>query len=182
VLQVRPYQAVDIANYVIKKAIDSKKPVSNLKLQKILYYLQARFLVDTGNPLFNDDIKKWKYGPVVESVYHEFKNNGSSPITNVLSQIYVEYDNEGKISDIQIKQFDENDISAEDRRVIDQTIEVLNDYGAFELVDKTHRQPIWQDYEYAILNFPQSVGPYTNNEIKEFFENHEEEQIWKRNK
>ena len=47
--------------------------ISNLKLQKLLYYAQGSFLAVTDSPLFDDPIVAWQHGPVVESVYHEYK-------------------------------------------------------------------------------------------------------------
>ena len=54
--------------------------ISNLKLQKLLYYAQGCVLAITDKPLFNDNIVAWEHGPVVPSVYHEYKNNGKSGI------------------------------------------------------------------------------------------------------
>ena len=54
--------------------------ISNLKLQKLLYYAQGVFLAVTDKPLFDDDIVAWLQGPVVESVYHQYKANGAQGI------------------------------------------------------------------------------------------------------
>jgi uncharacterized phage-associated protein len=48
--------------------------ITNLKLQKLLYYAQAFYMVENnGEPLFSDDIEAWKYGPVVRTVYDKYK-------------------------------------------------------------------------------------------------------------
>ncbi len=54
--------------------------ISNLKLQKLLYYAQGIFLAINDEPLFEEPILAWAHGPVVESVYHEYKAYGSSGI------------------------------------------------------------------------------------------------------
>jgi len=54
--------------------------ISNLKLQKLLYYAQGIHLALYGKPLFNDPIEAWQYGPVVDSVYQTYKTNGSDAI------------------------------------------------------------------------------------------------------
>lgn len=77
---VKNYKAIDIAKYLIKYSAESGNPVTNLYLQKILYYLQKQSLVSTGNILYKDDIVAWKHGPVVEDVYYEFVAFGSCPI------------------------------------------------------------------------------------------------------
>lgn len=62
------YRAEDVAAYIINKQVDDGYPISNLKLQKILYFVQAEFLVSKDEPCFDDVIEAWDFGPVVESV------------------------------------------------------------------------------------------------------------------
>lgn len=66
------YSAEDVARYIINFCIDSHNPISNLKLQKILYYVQAAFLLEEGKPCFKDEIVKWKHGPVIKEVYDSY--------------------------------------------------------------------------------------------------------------
>lgn len=56
--------------------------ISNLKLQKLLYYAQGCHLALHEIPLFNDDIVAWEHGPVVVSVYQEYKSNKGNGITD----------------------------------------------------------------------------------------------------
>ena len=67
------YSAVDVARYIIWYCKRQGYSISNLKLQKILYFVQAEFLVNTGKPCFSEEIEAWDFGPVVPEVYHEFK-------------------------------------------------------------------------------------------------------------
>jgi uncharacterized phage-associated protein len=69
-----------VANSFIKKALEEDAPLSPMKLQKLLYFAYRDYLQETGTPLFSDRICAWKYGPVVESVYNEFKRYGASNI------------------------------------------------------------------------------------------------------
>ena len=71
--------AITLANYILKRA-EGKEPVTNLKLQKILYYVQGYFLATFDRPLFPDKIQAWKFGPVVPSVYYEFSSYGPDPL------------------------------------------------------------------------------------------------------
>ena|ERR1700728_2033597 len=75
------YTADHIANAIIhlsrKRGIQD---VTNLKLQKLLYYAQAWFLVFCKRPLFDDAIEAWVHGPVVPSVFRRFKSYGWSVI------------------------------------------------------------------------------------------------------
>lgn len=74
--------AMEMARYIIDKCTREEKPVSNLQLQKILYYLQKTFLKN-NNELFEDDFVAWQFGPVVEEVYYEYCSFGSMPIRRV---------------------------------------------------------------------------------------------------
>lgn len=76
------YKAESIANYFIELASkQDESDLTNLKLQKLLYFAQGKFLAKNGIPLFSEDIEAWGYGPVVKDVYHKFKKCGSFPIT-----------------------------------------------------------------------------------------------------
>jgi uncharacterized phage-associated protein len=56
-------------------------PVSNLVLQKLLYFAHARFLAETKQPLVSGYFEAWQYGPVHPGAYQAFKLAGSAPIT-----------------------------------------------------------------------------------------------------
>lgn len=70
------YSAVSVANYIIKTASE----VTNLRLQKMLYYCQGFSLAFRGQLLFRESIEAWTYGPVVPSVYELFKEYGNAPL------------------------------------------------------------------------------------------------------
>lgn len=73
-------KAIDISKYIIKKCNDTNTPITNLKLQKILYYIQKYSLDKFHTPAFFDDIEAWQFGPVVPNVYYNFCGYGSMPI------------------------------------------------------------------------------------------------------
>lgn len=75
------YSALDIANYFLFKAQEEDQELlSNLKLQKLVYYAQGIYLAIHGKPLFEDRIEAWGYGPVVPSLYHRYKIHGAGGI------------------------------------------------------------------------------------------------------
>nr|WP_317354782.1 type II toxin-antitoxin system antitoxin SocA domain-containing protein [uncultured Agathobacter sp.] len=74
------YKALEIAKYIIDKCTRENNPISDLQLQKILYYIQVNFLRQYNAPAFSDAIITNKYGPVVETVYDEYKIYGAMPI------------------------------------------------------------------------------------------------------
>lgn len=70
----------DVARYVVYYYNYNGWAISNLKLQKILYFLQADFLVNEGEPCFDEEIEAWDYGPVVPEIYHAYKFYGGNSI------------------------------------------------------------------------------------------------------
>ena len=73
--------ALDVARYLLTLVNEEEGDLmSNLKLQKLLYYTQGYYLAMYGKPLFPDEIQAWSYGPVVPNVYHEYKRHGRSAI------------------------------------------------------------------------------------------------------
>ncbi len=75
------YNATDIANFLVFLMSDSQEDLTNMKLNKILYYAQGHYLQKTGKPLFDDKIEAWTHGPVVKSVYQEYKEYSDNPIS-----------------------------------------------------------------------------------------------------
>lgn len=73
------YSALEIAKYVIDKCTRDEQPVSNLQLQKILYYIQKTFLKN-GTEAFEDEMEAWQFGPVVPNVYYQYCGFGAMEI------------------------------------------------------------------------------------------------------
>jgi len=72
-----------VANNMINRANAQDVTLTNLKLQKLMYILYAKFLHETGYSLFSDRFEAWKYGPVLTKVYDVFKIEGANPIVNL---------------------------------------------------------------------------------------------------
>ena len=74
------YDAVDLAEYIITKCVKEDIPISNLQLQKILYFIQYNFLKNFEVPAFRNRIEAWQHGPVVPDVYNKFAFMAGNPI------------------------------------------------------------------------------------------------------
>ena len=99
--------------------------ISNLKLQKLLYYAQGTFLAITDEPLFDDPIEAWTHGPVVPAVYHEYKH----------------FDDRG----IELENgFDLPAFTSDESELL---LEVYNEFGQFsawKLRNMTHQETPWK--------------------------------------
>lgn len=76
-----PHQAKSIANAFIALANKDGREIDPLKLQKLLYYANGYYMAEhDGLPLINEYFEAWDYGPVVPTVYYEFREYRNSPI------------------------------------------------------------------------------------------------------
>ncbi len=84
-------RAIDVAKYAVTRCMSSDHPISNLHLQKILYYVQKSYL-SRGEMAFSDDFEAWRFGPVIPDVYFYFCGYGAMPITAKFEQVISEID------------------------------------------------------------------------------------------
>jgi uncharacterized phage-associated protein len=83
------YEARKIANFVLANFDAARFDITNLRLNKLLYFMHGWTLVEEPSGLIRNHFEAWKFGPVVPSVYEEFKRHGDRPITDLAQ--YLEY-------------------------------------------------------------------------------------------
>jgi uncharacterized phage-associated protein len=74
------FSPVNVSNNILKRSFDDDISVSPMKLQKLLYFVASEYAKTAKKPLFNEQFQAWDYGPVVRSVYDEFRPFGGGPI------------------------------------------------------------------------------------------------------
>lgn len=74
------YSPKSIANYFLELAHAKGEAISPMKLQKLVYYAHGWYAGYTQQPLINEAVEAWQYGPVIPSLYHEFKRFGARDI------------------------------------------------------------------------------------------------------
>jgi uncharacterized phage-associated protein len=72
-------EATKISKYIIAKYDNVGDLITNKKLQKLLYYIEAWSLVHLDS-LIDEDFEAWVHGPVIPSLYQEYKHFSYSPI------------------------------------------------------------------------------------------------------
>lgn len=112
------YSSVDIAKYIVSYCSKKDKPISNLKLQKMLYYAWIDYYKETNMPLFVDDICAWHLGPVIPDAYYAFCSYAGTPIVRVYD-VYI---------------------SDKDSSIIDKIIDKYIETPASTLVNKSHKK------------------------------------------
>lgn len=127
-------KALDVAKYFItlndKECVDEKSDLSKLKIQKLLYYAQGYYLALYNKPLFDERISAWQHGPVVEDIYNDFKSNNGNFIPT----------NDYKMSDDEISK-----IGKDEKELIEDVFQLMGQYSAWRLRDKTHQEDPWID-------------------------------------
>lgn len=160
-----PHNPIDVANYIVWRANVADHPITHLKLQKLLYYVVARFAKEYDAKLINEDVMKWQYGPVVKSVYHHFKLWGQKEITSSLAYLLPTSDVFNlKFADVnEINENLHNQVEVE--RQVSYVLNELLACSAFDLVDRTHQESAWKNYESEILKANQDL-PYSLSELR----------------
>lgn len=74
------HDAKAVANYFLDLAGGTGHKLTPLKIQKLVYYAHGWHLALKKEPLLDERVEAWKFGPVIPSLYHEFKIYGSNPI------------------------------------------------------------------------------------------------------
>ena len=114
---------LEIANFFIKIAnSENEGSITNMKLNKLLYFAQAWSLTKYGEPLFEEEIQAWQHGPVVPSIDKAFRICGYNPINDTAG-------------DFSSKNFSQRDIQL--------LIDVYNEFGKYsatKLADMTHEK------------------------------------------
>ena len=80
------FSAASVANSFLSRSFgDQNMPgISPMKIQKLLYLAHGYHLAETGQPLLDEFFEAWKFGPVLPSIYHACKHNGSRSINSYI--------------------------------------------------------------------------------------------------
>lgn len=125
--KIQEISYLEIANFFLVFANETGEVVTNLKLQKLIYYAQAWYLANFKSPLFKEDFQAWVHGPVVPELYQMFKEKGSMPIATKL-----------KAEDI------ETQIDKDTLTFLKEVAKLYMPFGAYELEMMTHQEYPWK--------------------------------------
>lgn len=127
-------KVINLAQYILMREAQCGRCTSNLRLQKLLYFVQCAFLQKTQKPAFSEPIVAWAYGPCVENVYYLFSPNGAAAIPT-----------EGKhpLGLEGIHNLPYLKPLPEERRIINETLDDCAAFSATQLVRITQNQTPW---------------------------------------
>ena len=140
--------AKDVANFYIDlvNCDEYGDGMTNMRLNKFLFFAQGHYFARTGEPLFDDEFEAWDFGPVISNIYQRYKSNGRSPITEIDSDY-------------------NSDSFTEDQ--LEVLLDVAREYGKYAtstLVSFTHR-----DDSPWVMNVNSISQRIPKNQIKDYF-------------
>jgi uncharacterized phage-associated protein len=118
------YEPRVVTRSLIDRANQLGHEVTNLKLQKLLYIAHGTMLAVHGTPLVLGNFSAWKYGPVLEPIYHDLKVFGADSIKS--SDFYIQ--NWGKLPAE----------DADSNAVIDAVVDHFGGWTGASLIDWSH--------------------------------------------
>ena len=142
--------ALNVAFYFIKRGLEEKKPITNKKMQKLVYYAKAWSVTLNDEKLFNDKIEAWVHGPAVPSLYETFKKFGSDYITELPKKISF-------------------DFSEEQQEVLDSVWKVYGKYDANYLEILTHSELPWQEAREGLQGSESSNNEISLDTVKKYY-------------
>lgn len=119
------YDVNDIANRLLLFFEEKGELITNMKLQKMLYYQQGFHLAYFDEPLFDEDIEAWTYGPVVKSMYHKYKDFGKNGIPADRNKSF-------------------NFIQTTELALFNEVNKVYGRFSAMGLMEMTHQEYPWK--------------------------------------
>lgn len=117
-----------VAKWFVARAMADGRPVTNLKLQKLMYYAHGFALARTGQPLLHEPLQAWDHGPVAPQAYRMFSDFKSEPIK----------------LDVSVEQF-AAELPGEVVQVLDDVWRAYGGYSAWNLREMTHAESPWRN-------------------------------------
>ncbi len=148
---IKKVTALSVAEYFIDKANKDKKPITNKKLQKLVYYTQAWSLVLKNKKLFNEKIEAWVHGPAIKSLYIKYRKFGFNPIQKRVDNTLLK------------------SLSSENKKLLDSVWSVYGGFDADYLEMLTHSEIPWNEAREGLQNSENSENEISLKTMKSFY-------------
>lgn len=151
----KKYTSKNIVEYILAFADGAGEAITNLKLQKLIYYTQAWYLANFKKPLFDEEFEAWVHGPVIPELYFELRKSGAqgfSPITI-----------KKKLKDV------EKEFNAETLKYLSEVVSVYMSYGAYQLEVMTHKEEPWIEARKGLEADEKCDEVISKDKMREFY-------------
>ena len=141
--------SLNVARYFIVRAYEDgiEAEMTNMKVQKLLYYAQSLHLALYDEPLFNDDIQAWRYGPVCPPAYRFYSDFEAKqlPIPNQEFLLAIPDDR---------------------KKLLEEIWGYFGGYHAYRLSDMTHLEFPWKKARKGLPPAARSTEPILLEDMK----------------
>lgn len=120
--------ALNVGNSILKRGFEENIDITPMKLQKLIYLVYKKYYQDTEKSLFSEPFEVWKYGPVVRSVYDEFKDYKANAIRR-----YAEENDKAVL-------IVNEELSVNFKKAMDYVWDKYKRYDGIPLSEMTHRK------------------------------------------
>jgi len=157
------HKAIDVAKWFLARnsrdndANGDNELITNLKLQKLLYYAQGVYLAMKGEPLFSDPIEAWTHGPVVPDVYRAFSMIDDGMEKRSRGAAGIEFD----------EPFDFSQFDDETNAILEEVFSHFGQYSAWKLREMTHAERPWRKTDLGAVIQQGEIRSYFLEEIVE---------------
>lgn len=122
-----PYDSRIVANTFLSIAAKQGLSLTNMHVQKLVYFAHGLYLAEFGTPLIEETVQAWQYGPVIPGLYNEFKDFGGQPIRRFYKEVDP-FDDEVVVPTV----------NKSDHKFLSEVFEQLKGYSAQRLSQMSH--------------------------------------------
>lgn len=137
-----------VADWFIRFAHEVGDTITNLKLQKLVYYAQAWFLALTGERLVPAEFQAWVHGPVCYPLYQRFRGHGWAPILDEVAEPGLPRNVESHLREI---------------------MEVYGGFSAWDLERLTHSEAPWLNARDGVAPGEPSCNVISDHDMRRFY-------------
>ncbi|HEX2201715.1 MAG TPA: type II toxin-antitoxin system antitoxin SocA domain-containing protein [Longimicrobium sp.] len=137
-----------VADYFVRFSHEVGDPITNLKLQKLVYYAQAWHLALQGERLIADPFQAWVHGPVCPPLYQRFRPYGWNPISESVERPALPDAVEAHLREV---------------------MEVYGGFSAWELERLTHAEAPWRNARGDLAPDEASTRVISEDDMRSFY-------------
>lgn len=135
-----------VAEWIVRRFAELEECITNLKLQKLLYYAQGIAAGRFNSRLMPENFEAWEHGPVISSIYHSYKTSGNGALSMNPTIDITKIKNDPKAL-----------------QILNETINVYGKYTAWVLRNKTHCEAPWLETNLDDVIEFQKIQTYFKN-------------------
>lgn len=143
---------IDVAGYILNKYGDT----TTMKLHKLTFYAQAAYLVETGEPLFQEDFQAWQNGPVCPELFNEHRK------MFIICRGALDKNEKDPADSLTHRQ----------KEIVDGAVSELSRLSSNNLSRKAHREAPWKQARGDLSPTDFCLAVIPKKSILEYYKNH----------